>query len=284
MMSSLGRGRVSRAASIDAAGASAGAPPAETDGLRSPGLSPGAGVPRRVALGSLVGAGLLALAGGTAAAAQGDALVYRGPASTPGTAEAAADAIRSRGALNPSYVGPGERIQLTASALRNATLYVQPGGDTVAGSWPSMRPYRNLIVDWVHDGGHYLGLCLGAYLAADDPGFGLWPGDVWDYKRADGTDIPTESGLLTTIQWRGRPRTMYVQDPPVFTVRPGTHRLAVLARYGSGHIAAASVPVGHGRVTLVGPHPEAPPSWYSGGPRRWQPGAWIDTERSAIAP
>lgn len=240
---------------------------------------------RRVVLGSLIaGAGLLTTGATQSEAARPTALIYRGPASSPGTAQAVAVALRHRNALNPVYVGPSQRTRLTAAVLRRATLYVQPGGDTVAGAWPHMRPYRRMIVDWVRGGGHYLGLCLGAYLAADDPGFGLWPGAIADYKRTRGTDIPSARGRLATIRWRGRSRTMYVEDPPVITPDRRLRRLSVLARYRSGHIAAASVPVGRGRVTLVGPHPEAPPSWYRGGPRRWQPGAWIDTERSAIAP
>lgn len=240
---------------------------------------------RRLLLGSIIaGAGLLTTGSAETEAAKPVALVYRGPASTPGTAEAVVTALNHRKALTPRYAGPGERTRLTAAALRSATLYVQPGGGSVYAAWPHMRPYRRLIVDWVHGGGHYLGLCLGAYLAANDPGFALWPGAIGDYKRTRGTDIPGATGRLATIRWRGRSRSMYVEDPPVLTPRRGTRRLAVLARYRSGHIAAASVPVGRGRVTLVGPHPEAPPSWYRGGPRRWQPGAWIDTEKSSIAP
>ena len=247
-------------------------------------LPSGAPITRRLMLGSiLAGAGALTVGAPESEAAKPIALVYRGPASSPGTAEAAVRALGHRGALTPRYVGPRERTRLTAAALRGATLYVQPGGGSVYAAWPHMRPYRRTIVNWVHGGGHYLGLCLGAYLAADDPGFGLWPGEIGDYKRTRGTDIPTARGRLATIRWRGRGRTMYVEDAPVLTPPRRHRRLSVLAHYRSGHIAAASIPVGRGRVTIIGPHPEAPPSWYRGGPRRWQPGAWIDTERTSVA-
>ncbi len=246
--------------------------------------APAGSLSRRLVLGSILASAALLTGAESSDAAKPSALIYRGPAARPGTAEAVASALGHRRAFAPAYVGPGERTRLTAAALRRATLYVQPGGGSVYAAWPHMRPYRRTIVDWVHGGGHYLGLCLGAYLAADDPGFGLWPGAIGDYKRTRGTDIPSARGRVATIRWRGAARAMYVEDAPVLTPRRGARRLSVLARYRSGHIAAASIPVGRGRVTLVGPHPEAPPSWYRGGPRRWQPGAWVDTEVTSVAP
>lgn len=263
----------------------AGADPAwlETDsGILIP--DDGGAFSRRLLLSSIVaGAGLLTVGAQSSEAAKPVALVYRGPASSPGTAEAAFAALNYRKVLTPRYVGPGERTRLTAAALRSATLYVQPGGGSVYDAWPHMRPYRRTIVNWVRGGGHYLGLCLGAYLAANDPGFGLWSGAIGAYRRTRGSDIRSAAGRLATIRWRGNNRTMYVQDPPVFTPHRRARRLSVLARYRSGHMAAVSIPVGRGRITLIGPHPEAPPSWYRGGPRRWQPGAWVDTEKTSIA-
>lgn len=241
---------------------------------------------RRVVLASaLAAAGALALDEPAQARSAPLAVIYRGPASEPGTPEAAAWALRHRGAVRTAYVGPRQSRRLTAATLRGARLYVQPGGGSVEAAWPHLLPYRRTIVDWVRGGGHYLGLCLGGYLAANDPGFGLWPGRIVDYKSLRGADIARSSERLATIRWRGRSRTMYVEDPPVFALNRGARRVTVLARYRTGHIAAASVPVGRGRVTVVGPHPEAPPSWTKRlrGPRRWDPTPWIDTERTALS-
>lgn len=213
------------------------------------------------------------------------ALVYRGPASEAGASAAAVAAIRRSGAARAVYVGPSQPLRLTATALRGAALYVQPGGGSVEAAWPHMAPYRRLLVDWVHGGGHYLGVCLGGYLAADGPGFGLWPGRIVDYKSVSGADIRRGAERLASIRWRGRWRVMYVEDPPTFALARGARRVTVLARYRTRHIAAASVPVGRGRVTVVGPHPDAPAAWTSGvgGPSRWDAGPWIDLERTALA-
>lgn len=233
----------------------------------------------------LAAAGTLALDEPAHAQAAPLALVYRGPASEPGTPEAVVAALRHRGAVRSAYVGPRQSRRLTAATLRGARLYVQPGGGSVEAAWPHLRPYRRVFVDWVRGGGHYLGLCLGGYLAANDPGLGLWPGRIVDYKSLRGADISRGTERLARIRWRGTSRVMYVEDPPVFTVARGARGVTVLARYRSGHIAAATARVGRGRVTVVGPHPEAPASWTTRlrGARRWDPAPWIDTERTALA-
>lgn len=235
---------------------------------------------------SLSAAALLSLSGASAVAApRKHALVYRGPASYAESSAAVTEAIAHRGALSVGYVGPAEATPLTAAALRGATLYVQPGGGEVEDAWPLMAPHASVISSWVRDGGHYMGLCLGAYLAAHDPGFALWPGRVVDYKAVSGARVSNATPQATDVAWRRTKRTMYVQDPPTFTADPGAVRLVTLGHYASGHPAGMSARVGKGRVTLVGPHPEAPPAWYPTGlrPGTRDPEAWRVTEHIALS-
>lgn len=214
------------------------------------------------------------------------ALIYRGPATLPGCPEAVAVAMRSRGVLTSAYVGPNARTPLTAANLRRASLYVQPGGPDVDTGWRHMRRYRSLIVNWVRGGGHYLGLCLGAYLATDDPGFGLFPGEIWDYKASRGAEIRTENARVLAITWRGRRVPLYFQDGPLFAPRANSGA-QIIARYRNGRPAALTVKVGRGRLTLVGPHPEARRGWYSGDgltpPARWRSDIWHDVERVSLS-
>ena len=57
------------------------------------------------------------------------ALVYRGPASTPGCPEAVAAALaRSRWNLTVRFVGPAEEEPLSSDVLSRAAVYAQPGG------------------------------------------------------------------------------------------------------------------------------------------------------------
>ncbi|MEV0272414.1 BPL-N domain-containing protein [Hamadaea sp. NPDC050747] len=191
------------------------------------------------------------------------ALVYRGPASLPGCPEAAARLLKiSRWGFDVRYVGPGEDVPLSAQTLAGASLYVQPGGDTLADAYRHLRRHRKDIRRFVRGGGRYLGICLGGYLAGATPGFGLLPGDTDQYIASRGATIASEDDTLVRVSWRGRERTLFFQDGPYFLARPGTG-VTVLATYPNGTIAAMVAGFGAGRVAVVGPHPEAEEDWYA---------------------
>jgi glutamine amidotransferase-like uncharacterized protein len=212
-------------------------------------------------------AGTLAALGWAVSAVTGNserplALVYRGPAACSGCAEAVAALLRSAPArFRTEYCGPDERRQISRSALAEAVVYAQPGGEDVKPAWRRLRHDAEAIRDFVHNGGHYLGFCLGAYLAAE-PGFGLINGKVNQYISTDGASVDSTDDTLIQVRWRGQIRHMYFQDGPTLELRPrapGT----VLATYDTGAAAAVVTTFGAGRVGLVGPHPEADRSWYA---------------------
>lgn len=64
------------------------------------------------------------------------------------------------------------------------------------------------------------------------------------------------------MRWRGRPRTLFFQDGPLFLLDNGADA-TVLATYPNGTVAALVAPFGAGRVGVVGPHPEATEEWYT---------------------
>ena len=196
------------------------------------------------------------------------ALVYRGPAASPGCPETVAALLRrSPSQFRTELCGPNERTALTAEALASATLYAQPGGTDLPPAWRHMHPYAETIRSFVHGGGHYLGFCLGGYLAGHNPGFGLLPGDSNEYIESRGAEVTSPTDAVIAVRWRGRRRRVYFQDGPYFTLRPHA-RATVLARYENGLAAAVVARYGVGRVGVVGPHPEADRSWYVGLPPR----------------
>ena len=222
---------------------------------------------RSFLVGTAAVVGGVAVTGGVVAAgAVGDdrpvALIYRGPASSPGCPEAVARLVES--APEPYravFCGPEERVPLSAEALAGAAVYAQPGGGALTPAWRRMRGYAGPIREWVASGGSYLGFCLGGYLAGTTPGFGLLPGDTARYIATPRAGIDTTDNTLTVVQWRGQRRVMFFQDGPVFRLRPGSEA-TTLATYDNGTIAALSTSFGRGRVAVVGPHPEADRSWY----------------------
>lgn len=194
------------------------------------------------------------------------ALVYRGPAACEGCPEAAHDLLEHDG-YAVRYIGPQEQVRFGPDALSGAALYVQPGGTNgqeVSTAWrlmqrdPGFSP--ELVRAYVRGGGHYLGLCMGGYLAGREPGFGLLPGDSGQYISSGGATVTDEQDHLVDVSWRGQPQRMYFQDGPYFDVDgPGAD---VLARYTNDRAAAVVAGYGAGRVAVSGPHPEAPADWY----------------------
>ncbi len=197
-------------------------------------------------------------------AAQPLALVYRGPAACSGCPESVAKLLRtSPQQFRVEYVGPNDG-PITAVNLARARVYAQPGGPSLSTGWNHMKNYATVIRNYIATGGRYLGFCLGGYLAGATPGFNLLPGDTSRYYGTPGASITTPNETVSTVLWRGVSNKLYFEDPPKFDLVAG-NPATILARYTSGHVAALVTPYGAGRVGVVGPHPEADLSWFSGG-------------------
>lgn len=186
------------------------------------------------------------------------ALVYRGRATCPGCPEAVARLLHASG-FQVAYVGDSEEYPLTAESMARAAVYAQPGGGELRPAWRRMRSHADTIRDFVRSGGQYLGFCLGGYLAGEDPGFGLFDGEVLQYVRSQGAEIRTVRPTVLELDWSGNSRRIYFQDGCAF--RTG-RRGDVVARYRNGLAAAVVSPFGEGRLAVVGPHPEATDDWY----------------------
>jgi glutamine amidotransferase-like uncharacterized protein len=190
------------------------------------------------------------------------ALVYRGPASCSGCSESVAELLRNTPTgFRTAYCGPDEELDISPRALATAAVYAQPGGGNVEPAWRRLRGHADAIRDWVRGGGHYLGFCLGGYLAGSTPGFGLLPGDADRYIGSPHASVHSTDDTVVQIRWRGQARSMFFQDGPIFRLRPGAPA-TVLATYDTGAPAAVVTSFGAGRVGVVGPHPEADRSWY----------------------
>lgn len=191
------------------------------------------------------------------------ALVYRGSASCDGCSEAVAAILRaSKYHFQVKYIGPRENLKLTAANLAGATLYAQPGGGDDVGSAAASIGESGLaaVRAWVRSGGHYLGFCMGAYLAGSS-GFGIIQGEVDSAVNRSGSLVFEPDDTVTPVVWRGKKRWMYFQDGAVLPAA-GTSGFSSLATYPNKDIAAAVYSFGQGRVGLVGPHPEADQRWY----------------------
>jgi glutamine amidotransferase-like uncharacterized protein len=196
------------------------------------------------------------------------ALVYRGPAASPGIPEDTASFLRTcPQRFRVEFCGPRHGdLPVDAATLARATLYVQPGGgQDFTGSWSTVKGYAGPLRSFVHGGGRYLGICMGGYLAGSGPGFDLLPGNCADYTDTQGAEVQGADDAVITVRWPGAAggptRRIYYQDGPYFWLNRGA-RAHVLARYTNDRIAAMVVRFGRGTVGVIGPHPEADRSWY----------------------
>ncbi|CAF4262123.1 unnamed protein product, partial [Adineta steineri] len=123
---------------------------------------------------------------------------------------------------------------------------------------PAIRKY-------VKNGGRYLGICLGAYLAGSEPGFDLLPGsgDTDQYITSKDAVVTSEIDTVVPLLWRQKLRHVYFQDGTRFDLDQTAAPTEILATYTNGEIAAAVQHYGQGRVGMIGPHLEADEEWYA---------------------
>ncbi|WP_054309804.1 BPL-N domain-containing protein [Mesorhizobium sp. 1M-11] len=190
--------------------------------------------------------------------------VYRGPASCEGCAETARTSIEK---LDPAYrvefVGKGEKTDISPETLSRFDIYVQPGGgQDIPGALRSLGKARvRAIRDFVAQGGGFLGLCMGAYLA-DRANFGLIPHDLDSEVGRPGFPVKTIEDAAVRVSWAGRQDMAYFQDGPYLPQAGRDKGFRQIAAYENRDIAAARYSFKKGTVVLSGPHPEADKTWF----------------------
>ncbi|KAG9597700.1 hypothetical protein KCV01_g8993, partial [Aureobasidium melanogenum] len=201
--------------------------------------------------------------------------IYRGAASCEDCSDTARRSIEKLGSrYRVDFVGEHERVDISDESLAEYDIYVQPGGgQDIPKALKDIGSERaRAIRNFVHHGGGYLGLCMGAYLA-DAGNLKLIDTYLDGESGRPGFPIYTSEDAAVVVHWRGREQSLYFQDGPYMQPAPGNARFRTIATYENGDIAAARYTYGDGRVVLVGPHPEADTSWFddAGIPRSKMP-------------
>jgi hypothetical protein len=213
------------------------------------------------------------------------ALIYRGPAGCAGCSEAVAALLKSDTLwnFNVIYVGPKEVISVQAGLrLPNVFIYAQPGGNgSVNKAFNKLRKDAPAVRNFVLKGGRYLGICMGAYLVDNDPGYDLGL-SANQYIKTAGASVKTTADTLVPVIWRGTNRLMYFQDGPYFIPDYDVAGQTILATYTNGKVAAMVQPYGKGKIGVSGPHPEADKSWYKAAKLRDPEGLDADLGRDLI--
>jgi hypothetical protein len=217
--------------------------------------------------------------GVTAAIVKPLALIYKGPGSCSldqgdagihgyGCSEAAADVATAAG-FQFKYVGPTDlpenatADQVTA-LFGNAKVWMQPGGIAETAFFAMTTKLRTEIVNFVSNGGGYVGFCAGAFMATGNigdsryAGFGIFPGYTSAYNYT--TIKPDLTYTFESVTWEGAQRSIYFEGGP-YLYDYGKDAEVMATFNDTGDTASARAAYGKGRVWISGPHPEAPQIW-----------------------
>jgi len=145
---------------------------------------------------------------------------------------------------------------LEDSFFDDVDIVAVPGGFGDANSFDrAFKHNKKRIQQFVHAGGKYLGICMGAYWA------GKYYFDILDnidavqYITQPGTDTRRPHAKDIKITWNGVSTTMFFYDGCAL-VGNGQHD--IVATYANGDAMA----VIQGNVGCIGCHPESEQFWY----------------------
>jgi len=130
-----------------------------------------------------------------------------------------------------------------------------PGGLGDSDSFDYLfRNNHKRICDFVHNGGRYLGICMGAYWAGRDYFDLLDNVDVEQYIKRPNTDTRRPHAKNLSVIWQGKDEKMFFYDGCAFS----GGQYEIIAKYNNDDPMA----IIQGKIGLIGCHPESEPHWY----------------------
>lgn len=142
--------------------------------------------------------------------------------------------------------------------LETAKVIAIPGGIGDADKYYELfkRKAANVIADFVEQGGHYLGICMGAYWAGRHY-FDILNGiDAVQYIKRPNADVRRSYSTVAPVMWQGRKQDMFFYDGCALI--GDESKFTTVARYANGDPMA----IIQNRIGLIGCHPESQISWY----------------------
>ena len=157
----------------------------------------------------------------------------------------------------------GEKDLDDDSFFNDLDVIAFPGGIGDSDSYPDFftRTRANRIARFLESGGHYLGICMGAYWAGSRYFDILTDVDAVQYIKRPNAKVRRSFGTVAEVEWQGSKEHMYFYDGCALI--GDETKFQTIARYANGDPMA----IIQGRVGLLGCHPEAPLYWYE---KPWQ--------------
>jgi glutamine amidotransferase-like uncharacterized protein len=162
-------------------------------------------------------------------------------------------------ALSPKYqIDIVLKEEVKEGAFDSYDIVAFPGGIGDADSYDNFfrRKAENAIADFVANGGHYLGICMGAYWAGSRYFDILDSVDAVQYIKQPNADIRRSYATVAPVTWNNKNVNMFFYDGCALV--GDETKFDTIARYANGDPMA----IIQGRVGIIGCHPESEISWY----------------------
>ena len=158
------------------------------------------------------------------------------------------------------------KSELEDSFFNNVDIVAVPGGFGDADSFESLFKYnKSQVVNFVNNGGKYLGICMGAYWAGKHYFDILDNVDAVQYITRPNTDTRRPHAKAIDIHWQGEHDKMFFYDGCALV---GDGQFKTVATYANGDAMA----IIQDNVGLIGCHPESEKFWYDS--YSWMPNYW----------
>ena len=145
--------------------------------------------------------------------------------------------------------------ELEDNFFDDVQLIAVPGGFGDSDSYDRLLSHNSKrVVDFVKNGGHYLGICMGAYWASKHYFNILGDVKVEQYIKRPNTDTKRPHAKNMPIIWNGVDDNMFFYDGCAF----GPGQYDIVAKYMNDDPMA----IIKGRIGLIGCHPESQLHWY----------------------
>ena len=142
--------------------------------------------------------------------------------------------------------------------LVDVDIIAFPGGIGDASRYHDFfnRRKGNIVADFVAKGGHYLGICMGAYWAGQHYFDILEDCDAVQYITQPKTTIRRSYHTVANVTWNGSNQNMFFFDG--CAIVGNSDKFQTIATYANKDPMA----IIQGRIGIIGCHPESEESWY----------------------
>ena len=150
---------------------------------------------------------------------------------------------------------------LTKKALEKIDCLAFPGGLGDSDNFDHLlKDKKKIVQDYVANGGKYLGICMGGYLAGKHYFNILKNVDAVQYIKRKRAELRYEQETVTPIRWRGKTYKMFFYDGCALVGDQSGFK--TIARYNNGDPMA----IIQSNIGIIGCHPESPKYWYESMP------------------